>query len=457
MVLLGYLLLSGRTGHEGLHSVAVLPFRDNSPDKDLGYLSNGIRDGLTSLLVRNRRIEVTARASSAQVAEQSNPGRVAAELQTDTLVSGSVSPSGNGAQVVITLVQGRTGKYLWSRTYLVKPGDLAIVEQSAATEIAQALGVAAAAVAPVVPSTPEAVESYLKACALARLRTPDGSREAARLFEQVLRAEPDFARGYAAAASNYLVAGQNGAIPWADSGIRGVDLARKSLALDPALSEAHASMALGLQTQWKWQESMDELAKASALDPRSPVPHFRMAYTLTILRRFPEAEREINIARQLDPAWIAAHGLLAEIYLYERQYDAALDFARRFRTTTRDPFFDDLIARVSISQGNWDVARPLLSKSQSPFLRALSRAAGGDVHGAYENLLSDVKSGNATAYHLASFCVLQIHDRALTLNWLKQSFHDHDPDLVTVMLDPMWDGLRNDSQVTDMMKAMNLL
>ena len=99
--------------------------------------------------------------------------------------------------------------------------------------------------------------------------------------------------------------------------------------------------------------------KASNSDPRSPVPHFRLAFSLTILRQFAEAEKEIETARALDPSWSAAHGLLGEIYYYERRYEDALDLARRFHAV-EPGFFDNLTARVYLAQGNRALALPPL-------------------------------------------------------------------------------------------------
>ena len=435
-------------------SLAIIPFRDNSSNKRLDYFANGVRDGLTSLLVHNSKLRVTARASAIRISETSDPETAARKLGADAVVSGSVSPSGDKIQLVIAVIDGHTGSYLWSKTYQTSAADLAAVEQSAASSIAQALGVRSTSAPAAAPSNREAAEAYLRACALARNRT--SSAQAARLFEQVLRLEPDFAPAYAAAANNYLVAVQNGEMQWADAGVRGRGLADRALELEPMLAEAHSAMALVWQTQWEWEKSLAELRRATTLDPRSPVPHYRIAYTLIILHRFTEAENEIETARMLDPAWMAPHGLLGELYFYEHKDAAALDICRRFKEIDNEHFFDGLRSRIYMSEGKRDAAQAILVTSLNALGQALARAGKGEVAAAYQQLLADQRSGAATAYHVASFCMLGLDDRGKALGWLRKSLEEHDPDLVSVALDPMWDGVRNTPEVQELMKQLHL-
>ena len=437
-------------------SVAVLAFRDNSPHQELGYFADGVRDGLIGVLIHARGVEVAARASSGQhVAGQENPVEAARQLQADAVVSGSVSPIGGQVQVVITLINARTGKYMWSKTYQAVATDLPLVQQSAASGIAQALGGSADVPVPSLPSNGEAAEMYLRAYSLSRTRFPDQMREASRLFERVIALQPRFAPGYAAAAANYLVGVQNNVMPWSEAGQRGVELAIRAVDLDPELADAHAARALSWQVQWKWKEADGELQRAIDLDPRSPVPHFRRAYTLTVLRRFAEAQKEIETARVLDPAWVAPHGLLGELFFYERRYDDALDLARHFRSAY-PAFFDNLEARIYVAQRKWDVAKPLLLESPVPYDQALARAIGGDVQGAYKNLIAGQRSAAVPAYHIACFAILELHDRKATLGWLEQSLEEHDPNLVSLGLDPMFDELRGDPQAIAILDRLNL-
>jgi TolB-like protein len=437
-------------------SVAVLSFRDNSPRQDLGYFADGVRDGLISDLVSSRGLDVTARASSGQrVAGQDDPVEFAHRLQADAVVSGSVSPTGDRVEVVVTLIGAKTGKFLWSKTYQASASDLSTIQRSAASGIAQALGGSADITVPTLPTNPAAADLYLRAYSLYRTRQGPQMREAAPMFARVIALEPRFAPAYAAAASNYLVAANNGVMPWREAAPKGEELSRQSVDLDPELADAHAARALSWQVQWRWRESDEELERAIELDPRSPVPHFRRAYNLAIMRRFDEAHREVETARLLDSEWSAPHGLLGELYFYERRYGEAFDLIRQFRSSQPE-FFDNLTAEIYLAQGKRELAKPILLQLPSPFEQALGRAIGGDAQAQYRELVRKRSSSFISAYEIASFTALLLQDPKLTFQWLEQSLEDRDPNLVSLGLDPMWDQIRGDPRGAAILRQLNL-
>lgn len=443
-----------------VRTVAVLSLHDDSPQRRLAYFADGLRDGLTSALVHARGLEVTAQVSSIHALDGGQPGgqnlvEVARSLQADSVVTGSISPSGDRLQVVVELVDGNTGKYLWSHTYDTTAADLAGIEQNAASGIARALGGAADAPVPRLPRSPEALDLYLRACSLSRARQAAETHEAARLFERVIVLDPDFAPAYAAAASNYLVAVWNGLLKWEPAGQRGMELARKAVSLDPMLPDAHSAMANGWQAQWRWQQADSEIARAIELDPRYPRAYFQRAFNLIIQHRFAEAERAIEVGRTLDPHWSALNGLLAELLYYEHRYSDALALALRERATN-PVFFDNLQARIYDVEGRRDLARALHSKSPASLDQAAVRAIDGDVRGAYNELVARRATSGVSDYELASFVFLNIHDRAATVNLLQESLHDREPDLVSLSLDPLFDKIRTDPPVTAILREMNL-
>jgi len=450
-----------RNHHQAMaapRTVAVLPFRDLSPNRDLGYLGEELRDGLTSALVRTNGLEVVARASSSQMPAEMDPAEAAKMARAGTVLAGSVARAGDKLQVVVSLVDGATGKYLWSQDYSGTAADVGAVEHSAAAGVAAALGVSHDVAAPELPRNPEALELFIRASALARSRQPDRMREAARLFERVMSLEPEFAPGYAAAASTYLVAVSNGGMSWAEGGPRGVELARKAAGLDASLVEAHAALGLALEAEWNWEEAYREFSRAIELDPRSPLAHFRMAVDLICRGRFSEGGREIETARMLDPSWDAPDRLLAELYYYWRRWDDALGLAKRIRATRPDGAgtADNIGWRVYIAQRKFDLARPFLAAAPDPYTRAWLRAIDGDAAGAWRDLLVQRRSSGASAFRLAAFAAWQLQDRAAALDWLEQSLRDHEPDLVSLAIDPVFDPVRGDPRAQTILRRINL-
>lgn len=282
-------------------------------------------------------------------------------------------------------------------------------------------------------------------------------REASRLFERVLTLEPDFALGYAAAANNYLVAAANGILKWEDVGPRGIELARKAVALDGSLAEAHDALGLGLENQWKWQEAAAEYARAIELDPRSPLAYFRKAEDEASRGRFAESEKAVERARLLDPSWSAPDGLLAEIYYYTRRWKDALALAARLRETWHDDEMADNVSwRVEIAQGNPQQARPYLEPHKDPLSQAWLRCVDGNCAQGWQELLAARTKESVPAFCMASVALLGLHDPDLALGWLEQSFRDHEPDLSSLAIDPIFDSIRGTPRAAELLRKMNL-
>jgi len=440
-----------------LRTVAVLPFRDLSTQHELSYIADGLRDGLTSALVHAQGLELTARASSQTLGDETDPTRAAKAASSETVILGSVAPSGEEFQATVHLLDGKTGNYLWSETYRGRPADLASIEHRAAAGAAEALGASAEIPAPPLPHNPEALELFLRASALARTRQPSAMHEAARLYERMLVLEPDFALGYASAASDYLVAAANGAMNWNEGGPRGIALARKAVELDDSLAEAHDALGLGLDNQWNWKEADAEFSRAIELDPRSPLTYFRRAVDQASRGRFADAERTVESARLLDPSWSAPDGLLAEIYYYTRRWDDALKLAQRLRETWHDADMADNISwRVDIARGNPRLARAFLAPHPDPLSRAWLAYADGDANRGWRELLAARPTQSVPACWIAGFAARALHDSQLALDWLDQSFRGHEPDLSSLAIDPVFDGIRSTPRASALLREMNL-
>jgi tetratricopeptide (TPR) repeat protein len=244
---------------------------------------------------------------------------------------------------------------------------------------------------------------------------------------------------------------------WNESGPRGIELARKAVALDPSLAEAHAALGLGFEDEWKWEEAGVELSRALELDPRSPVAYFRKAVDLASRGRFAEAERTVEVAQVLDPSWSAPDGLRAEIYYYTHRWKDALELAQKIRKTWKNESLADNISwRTCVAQGQWQLARPFVAGGGDALSRAWLRSIDGDPSGAWRELLATRGSQHVPAFWLAGFAQTGLHDPNLAQKWLEQSMRDHEPDLVSLAIDPMFDPIRSTPAVESLLREMNL-
>ncbi|HEV8148647.1 MAG TPA: tetratricopeptide repeat protein, partial [Gemmatimonadales bacterium] len=138
-----------------------------------------------------------------------------------------------------------------------------------------------------------------------------------------------YARAYAGLSAALELLPYFGGIP-ADS-IRepAITAARRALALDSTLAEAHTSMALAYMHGNQWGESELEHRRAIALDPGDAAAHVQYGRLLLGTGRFTDASREFDWAESLDPFSPVAAAWISVIALLSGQQGAALAAARR--------------------------------------------------------------------------------------------------------------------------------
>ena len=103
--------------------------------------------------------------------------------------------------------------------------------------------------------------------------------------------------------------------------------ARKALALEPDLAEAHASLGIIDAFRHRYPDAEKELRRAIDLNPNYVMAHHWRSDYLLDLGRLEEALAENERARQLDPFSFPVNHLGVYALLGLRQYDRALEQA----------------------------------------------------------------------------------------------------------------------------------
>jgi TolB-like protein len=99
-------------------TIAVLPFHDDSPEKDNEYFCNGMMEEILNHLQKIGDLQVKSRTS---VEQYRNPMRdikaIGKELQVAFLVEGSVRKFGDDLRITAQLIETNSGNHLWSEIY----------------------------------------------------------------------------------------------------------------------------------------------------------------------------------------------------------------------------------------------------------------------------------------------------------------------------------------------------
>ena len=110
---------------------------------------------------------------------------------------------------------------------------------------------------------------------------------------------------------------------------RATTAARRALALDSTLAEAHTSLALAYQHAFQWQRADEEHRRAIAVDPNDAAAHFHYARFLTYVARPREALEQAQRAKSIDPYSAVIAGWVASTLRFTGNRDAAVSEARR--------------------------------------------------------------------------------------------------------------------------------
>src|SRR6266536_4173545 len=118
-------------------SIAVLPFENLSDEKENAYFTDGVQNEILTGLAKIADLKVISR-TSVMVYKAGNPRNlreIGQQLGVAHVLEGSVQRAGGKVRVNAQLIDARTDKHLWAKTYDRELADVFAIE----TEVAQAI------------------------------------------------------------------------------------------------------------------------------------------------------------------------------------------------------------------------------------------------------------------------------------------------------------------------------
>ena len=165
-----------------------------------------------------------------------------------------------------------------------------------------------------------------------------GMRQGLSCFQRALATDSNYPEPHAGLADAYALLGMLGHARPADVMVKAKEEAVRALEMDETIAEAHAS--LGLVRYWyDWDFGGGEQSyrRAIELNPADPIPRAYLGVLLGETGRPAEGVAELRTAVQLDPLSPSANRVLCLLLVYARDFEAALDQARK--TLDIDPTY----------------------------------------------------------------------------------------------------------------------
>jgi serine/threonine-protein kinase len=321
----------GATGHDRLPSIAVLPFKDMSPQQDQEYFCEGIAEELLNDLVQIEGLRVAARTSSEQFKNKGMDVRAKGrELGVQSILEGSVRKSGDRLRITAQLINVEDGYHLFSEKYDRTAEDIFAIQDEIALAVVDRLKVRLlrgdrSKLIKRHTENEEAYRLYLQGRYFWNRRHEGGLQRGIECFGEAIAIDPEYALPYSGVADCYYDFGWYDYLPPREAFGKCKKAAMKALELDPDLAEAHASLAVALQFfDWDWVAAEAEFKRAIELNPKYASAHHFHSMFLAGVGKCEEAIAEAKRARDLDPIQpVIRLSLGWNLYCAGRHVDAA--------------------------------------------------------------------------------------------------------------------------------------
>jgi len=314
-------------------SIAVLPFVNMSGDPEQEYFSDGITEDVITDLSKVSGLFVVARNTAfTYKGKHVDVQEIAKRLGVNFILEGSVRKAGARVRVTGQLINGKDSGHVWADRYDRDLTDIFAIQDEITHAIVEQLKVKLLpqekkSIGQTPTGNVEAYTYYLRGRQFLHRHSKSYYQLARRMFAKAVELDPAYARAYAGIADcdSFLFLHYSAPVE-----IKGIfETSAKALALESGLAEAHASQALALSLEQRYEEAMAEFEKAIALDPNSFEGHYFYARACFAQGKFERAAALFERAAEIKPDDYQSLCLLIQIYHSLGRDPDAQDAARR--------------------------------------------------------------------------------------------------------------------------------
>ncbi|HET9835247.1 MAG TPA: tetratricopeptide repeat protein [Rhodanobacteraceae bacterium] len=442
-------------------SVAVLPFLNESGEKDQQFFSDGLSEDLITALSQFAGLKVISRDSAFQFRQSVDSSKVIGEkLGVAHLLEGSVRQQGGEVRISAQLVNAADGSVLWSQHYDRPYKDLFKLQDAITQSVANALKAKLLAVPGAVAQSDrppsgnlEAYAAFLQARSAASQENGAGLQAAIEALDKAIQLDSRYAWAYAMLGDlwtgRYRLSSTAAAERQAAVNARAA--IHMALELNPDLAIAHANYSYMLSSiDLDWDAALVECRKALQLSPNDPEVKGCLADAFAT---HGQLEKAIELAREVlkaDPRGsIAWHWLGHYLFAVGRLDEAEQATRRQMELAPDGNNSYQQLAVIEVLRGNAASAMRWARQETSPawrrFAVALVAQIGPDRAAADAALKGLIAHGGADtmAYQIAEVYALR-KDPDATFKWLDRAWANRDSGLGTLLYTPFFSQYRRD-------------
>jgi TolB-like protein len=462
-------------------SVAVLPFKNLSDDKENEYFSDGISEELLTVLQKIPGLRVAAQTSAfffkgKNVMTQ----EIGRQLHVANLVEGSVQKSGNRVRITARLSRAATGEEIWAVS--LPPREMTDVfalqdeiAQSIVAQLKSRLGAAddattkadieAQVQAAEIGGTkdPAAHELYLQGLYLVRQFTSQAFVSAEGRFRQAVQIDPSYALAWAALSKalgfewGWTSVSSTAAIgEWRES-------ARRSLELEPRLVDGYNALFI-LQVSYDLDlaGAAATVRKALELSPGNAEAVADAGMLALVNGHTDRALTLLKQAKALDPLHAEYAIFYAEAFYSAGRLDDGLAECERILSLNPDASLVRGFEATALALHNTRLAEALElanhEKEEWSRLSAQALCFWGlkkypEADEALKRLIET--NANTAAYQVAEVYSFR-HETDKAFEWLERAHRQHDAGLTWLKIDDAFKPIRSDPRWADFLHKTHL-
>jgi serine/threonine protein kinase/tetratricopeptide (TPR) repeat protein len=452
-------------------AIVVLPFTTvGAKNDDEQYLGVGTADLVSSKLSQITKINLrTSSAVRRYLNTTKSASDVGRELAVDYVVSGSIERVENRVTAKLEMTETATGRSVWTQVFEQPNDNLLALQDSISERIANSLSLQLTSTdrqnfEKHFTENGEAQKLYLAGRYHFGKRTTEGLQQAISLFQQAIKADPNFALAYTGLADCNALLNWYQEPPPKDAWDNALAAAEKAIALDDNLAEAHLSLAFAnFHYKRDLKKAEDEFRRAINLKPNYATAYQWYSYLLSAQERHNEAIAVMRHAQELDPRSATIAAAVANVLFHARLYDQSI--AEIKHALELDP---TSVGANAILRWNYEkkgmhaealaaFEKEMVAAGDTPTSRAKRArvlAAVGQKEESrkiLDELIRTNQTQHITPYEIAIIYAL-LEDADKSLEWLKKAKNEHAVGFTFARVDPNLDYLRGNPKFENLLK-----
>jgi TolB-like protein len=452
-------------------SVAVLPFDNLGPEKDIEYFCNGLAEELLTALGKVQGLRVASRTSSFSVKGTGVDAKsMCQQLDVSAMLEGTVRKAGDRLRITAQLVSAEDGCHLWSDGYDQQMADVFAVQDIAHSVVDRLKVTFAGFPQPLIrryTDSPRAYESYLQGRHYWSRRYHGGLRTALQHFEKAIQEDAGYAQAHAGLADAYAFIGFYVLEPPRAAFAQALAAVEHALRIEPNLPEAHTSLALiKLGNNWDFQGAEREFKHALELDPNQPLPLIYLSWISIMQGRHDIGVDQARTAREMEPlSPLVNSGAAYTLFMSGEHYKEAVAYCDK--ALEKDPNFIVAIYVKSMCRAVQSelpeaielIERAVSMSDRAPFYLGIlgncyGRAGATARAHAVLDELDQLSKHRYVTPHSQSYIYSGLNDLDRAFEWQARNFEDGSAPFP--YYSPMIDNLRTDPRHAAELQRMRL-